>query len=62
MIVIQIFEYYNAQRINYSMWCIIFALMPSALKGLEFNISKKIEWCFVSIAIIFLIYAGWSSM
>ena len=38
------------------------ALFPAALKGLEYNISKKIEWVFSILAIMLLLYTLWSTM
>ena len=58
----QLIDYYLHKEIQPSLLVIVVALFPAALKGLEYKISKKIEWVFVILAIVLLVYTGWSSM
>ena len=55
-------HYYLKGNINPAFIVVVIALLPAALKGLEYKISKKIEWVFVILAIVLLVYTGWSSM
>ena len=59
---IQPIHYYLKGYINPVFIVFVIALLPAALKGLEYKISKKIEWVFVILAIVLLVYTGWSSM
>ena len=58
----QLIDYYLHKEIQLSLLVVVVALFPAALKDLEYKISKKIEWVFVILAIVLLVYTGWSSM
>ena len=53
-------------RIEMSMFVVVVALMPAALKGLELHIPREsfklFERIMIIVAIIGLIYVGWSTM
>ena len=38
------------------------ALFPAALKGLDYQISKKIEWIFTTLAVFLLVFTLWYTM
>ena len=46
IVVTQLFEYYLQKEINTALLVVVVALFPAALKGLDYQISKKIEWIF----------------
>ena len=58
----QLIEYYLQKEINTALLVIVFALFPAALKGLDYQISKKIEWIFTTLAVLLLIYTLWYTM
>ena len=66
IILTQIYNYINGFRVEKSMFVVAVALIPSAVKGLEFNIDKKIfklfEWIMTILAVVGLIYVFWSTM
>ena len=53
----QLLTYYLKKEINLGLWAVAVALTPAALKGLEINISKYLEWLLTIIAILLLIFA-----
>ena len=53
--------YYLKGNINPAFIVIVIALLPAALKGLEYKISKKIERVMVILAVIGMIYVVWST-
>ena len=54
-------HYYLKGNINPAFIVVVIALLPAALKGLEYNISKKIERVMVILAVIGMIYVVWST-
>ena len=62
IVVIQLVEYYLQKEINTALLVIVFALFPAALKGLDYQISKKIEWIFTTLAVLLLIFTLWYTM
>jgi len=54
-------HYYLKGNINPAFIVIVIALLPAALKGLEYKISKKIERVMVILAVIGMIYVVWST-
>ena len=54
-------HYYLKGNINPAYIVVVIALLPAALKGLEYKISKKIERVMVILAVIGLIYVVWST-
>jgi hypothetical protein len=62
IVVTQLIEYYLQKEINTALLVIVVALFPSALKGLDYQISKKIEWIFTTLAVMLLAYTLWSTM
>ena len=48
-------------EINIASLVAVLALLPAALKGLEYEISKKIERVMVILAAIGMIYVVWST-
>ena len=52
----QLLTYYLKKEINLGLWVVVVALTPAALKGLEINISKYLEWILTIIAILLVIY------
>ena len=57
IIFLQLITYYAKNEINPGLWAVVFALIPAALKGLEVNISKYLEWILIIIAVILIIYS-----
>ena len=55
-------HYYLKGNINPALLVIVVALFPAALKGLDYQISKKIEWIFTTLAVMLLAYTLWSTM
>ena len=55
-------HYYLKGNINPAFIVVVIALLPAALKGLEYKISKKIEWIFTILAVVLLVYTLWSTM
>ena len=53
----QLLTYYMKNEINPGLWAVVFALIPAALKGLEVNISKYLEWLLIIIAVLLIIYS-----
>ena len=45
------------KEINMGLWAVVVALTPTALKGLEVNVSKYLEWLFIIIAALLIIIA-----
>ena len=62
IVVTQLIEYYLQKEINTALLVIVVALFPAALKGLDYQISKKIEWIFTTLAVLLLIYTLWYTM
>ena len=62
IIFIQPIHYYLKGNINPAFIVFVVALLPAALKGLEYKISKKIEWIFTILAVVLLVYTLWSTM
>ena len=52
-------HYYLKGNINPSFIVVVVALLPAALKGLEYKISKKLEQVIVIFAGIGMIYVIW---
>ena len=52
-------HYYLKGNINPSFIVVVVALLPAALKGLEYKISKKLEQVMVIFAGIGMIYVIW---
>ena len=57
----QLFTYLTKGEINTAFLVVVIALLPAALKGLEYKISKKIERVMVILAVIGMIYIVWST-
>ena len=57
IIFLQLITYYTKNEINPGLWAVVFALIPAALKGLEINISKYLEWLLIIIALLLIIYS-----
>ena len=57
----QLFTYLTKGEINTAFLVVVIALLPAALKGLEYKISKKIERVMVILAAIGMIYVVWST-
>ena len=62
IVVTQLIEYYLQKEINTALLVVVVALFPAALKGLDYQISKKIEWIFTTLAVVLLVYTLWSTM
>ena len=52
----QLLTYYMKKEINMGLWAVVVALTPAALKGLEVNVSKYLEWLLIIIAVLLIIY------
>ena len=52
-------HYYLKGNINPAFIVVVIALLPAALKGLEYKISKKIERIIVIFAAMGMIYVIW---
>ena len=57
----QLVDYYLQKDINPALLVVVVALLPAALKGLEYKISKKIERVMVIFAGIGMIYVIWDT-
>ena len=55
----QLFTYLTKGEINTAFLVVVIALLPAALKGLEYKISKSIERVIVIFAGIGMIYVIW---
>ena len=53
----QLLTYYMKKEINMGLWAVVVALTPAALKGLEVNVSKYLEWLLIIIAVILIVIA-----
>ena len=53
----QLLTYYLKEEINIGLWAVVVALAPGALKGLEVNVSKYLEWLLTIIAVLLIIIA-----
>ena len=62
IVVTQLIEYYLQKEINTALLVVVVALFPAALKGLDYQISKKIEWIFVTLAVLLLVFTLWFTM
>ena len=58
---IQPIHYYLKGNINPTFIVIVIALLPAALKGLEYKISKKIEQLLALLAVLGMIYVIWDT-
>ena len=56
IIFIQLVDYYLHKDINPASIVVVVALLPAALKGLEYKISKKIERVITIFAVLGMIY------
>ena len=54
-------HYYLKGNINPAFIVVVIALLPAALKDLEYKISKKIERVMVILAAIGMIYVVWDT-
>ena len=52
----QLIDYYLQKEINPALLVVVVALLPAALKSLEYKISKKLEWVITIFAVIGMIY------
>ena len=52
----QLLTYYMKKEINMGLWAVVVALTPAALKGLEVNVSKYLEWLLIIIAVLLIMY------
>ena len=59
---IQPIHYYLKGNINPVFIVFVIALLPAALKGLEYKISKQLERVMVILAAIGMIYVVWSTL
>ena len=57
----QLIDYYLQKEINTALLVVVVALLPAALKSLEYKISKKLERVTVILAVIGMIYVVWST-
>ena len=62
IVVTQLIEYYLQKEINTALLVLVVVLFPAALKGLDYQISKKIEWMCIILAILLLVYTFWFTM
>ena len=66
IILTQIYSYINGFRVETAMFVVVVALLPEALKSLEFNISdssfKLFKKMTIILAIMLLVYTVWSGM
>ena len=62
IVVTQLIEYYLQKEINTALLVLVVVLFPAALKGLDYQISKKIEWIFVILAVLLLVLTLWFTM
>ena len=61
ILITQPIHYFLKGNINPAFIVVVIALLPAALKGLEYKISKKIERVMVILAVIGMIYVVWST-
>ena len=61
IIITQIIDYYLHKDINPAFIVVVVALLPAALKGLEYKISKQLERVITIFAAIGLIYVIWDT-
>ena len=54
-------HYYLKGNINPAFIVVVIALLPAALKGLEYKISKQLERVMIILAAIGMIYVVWST-
>ena len=59
IIITQIIDYYLHKDINPAFIVVVVALLPAALKGLEYKISKKLEQLLAILAVLGMIYVIW---
>ena len=57
----QLIDYYLQGNINPAFIVVVIALLPAALKGLEYKISKKIERVITIFAGVGMIYVIWET-
>tara|TARA_Y100000590_G_C15183371_1_gene812112 strand:+ start:82 stop:330 length:249 start_codon:yes stop_codon:yes gene_type:complete len=66
IILMQIYSYINGSRVETAMFVVVVALLPKALKSLEFNISntsfKLFQRITLILAVVLLVYTLWLSM
>ena len=62
----QLLTYYLKSEIQTGLLVVVFALMPSSIKGLGFNISDKsfklLERIMIFLAVVFLLYTFWFTL
>ena len=61
ILLIQPIHYYLKGYINPTFIVFVIALLPSALKGLEYKISKRLEQLLVLLAGLGMIYVIWDT-
>ena len=57
----QLIDYYLQGDINPAFIVVVIALLPAALKGLEYKISKKLERVITIFAAVSMIYVIWDT-
>ena len=57
----QLIDYYLQGDINPAFIVVVIALLPAALKGLEYKISKQLERVITLFAAVGLIYVIWDT-
>ena len=57
----QLIDYYLQGDINPAFIVVVIALLPAALKGLEYKISKQLERVITIFAAVGLIYVIWDT-
>ena len=55
----QLKDYYLQADFNPAMIVVVIALLPAALKGLEYKISKRLEQLLAFLAVLGMIYVIW---
>ena len=55
----QLIDYYLQADFNPAMIVVVIALLPAALKGLEYKISKRLEQLLAFLAVLGMIYVIW---
>ena len=61
IIITQLLDYYLQGDINPAFIVVVIALLPAALKGLEYKISKQLERVITIFAAVGLIYVIWDT-
>ena len=61
IILTQLIDYYLQGDINPAFIVVVIALLPAALKGLEYKISKHLERVITIFAAVGLIYVIWDT-